>query len=181
MIIIVDEPTVGSKYGSVVAAPYVSNLLELILPYLGIEAEYSTDDYRHETVSVPNFVGMTVDDAVTSMKNEKIEFEVVGSGDVVYSQMPMAGGEIYKHNGKVILYTGENSVQTVEMPNVIGKTAEEANKIITNSGLNIKIEGANNFKYGQGAYIVYQSYSPGEILLKGTIVTVKILYSEEKD
>ncbi|MBQ8850414.1 MAG: PASTA domain-containing protein [Clostridia bacterium] len=37
IIIIVDEPTKGSLYGSTVAAPYVSDALENILPYLGIE------------------------------------------------------------------------------------------------------------------------------------------------
>ena len=37
IIIIVDEPTKGSLYGSTVAAPYVSDALEKILPYLGIE------------------------------------------------------------------------------------------------------------------------------------------------
>ncbi len=36
IIIIVDEPTKGSLYGSTVAAPYVSDALEKILPYLGI-------------------------------------------------------------------------------------------------------------------------------------------------
>ncbi len=37
IIIIVDEPTKGSLYGSTVAAPYVSDALEKILPYLGIK------------------------------------------------------------------------------------------------------------------------------------------------
>ena len=37
IIIIVDEPTKGSLYGSTVAAPYVSGALKNILPYLGIE------------------------------------------------------------------------------------------------------------------------------------------------
>lgn len=37
IIIIVDEPTKGSLYGSTVAAPYVSDALENILPYLGIK------------------------------------------------------------------------------------------------------------------------------------------------
>lgn len=37
IIIIVDEPTKGALYGSTVAAPYVSDALENILPYLGIK------------------------------------------------------------------------------------------------------------------------------------------------
>ena len=43
IIIIVDEPTKGSLYGSTVAAPYVSDALENILPYLGIKPIVETD------------------------------------------------------------------------------------------------------------------------------------------
>ena len=42
IIIIVDEPTKGSLYGSTVAAPYVSDALENILPYLGIKPTTET-------------------------------------------------------------------------------------------------------------------------------------------
>ena len=40
IIIIVDEPTKGTLYGSTVAAPYVSAALAKILPYLGYEPNY---------------------------------------------------------------------------------------------------------------------------------------------
>ena len=41
IIIMVDEPSIGSAYGSIVAAPYIGNVLREILPYLGVEAVYS--------------------------------------------------------------------------------------------------------------------------------------------
>ena len=41
VLIMVDEPTGGSVYGSIVAAPYVSAFLSNVLPYMGIEPEYS--------------------------------------------------------------------------------------------------------------------------------------------
>ena len=43
IIIIVDEPTKGSLYGSTVAAPYVSEALKNILPYLGIKPIQETN------------------------------------------------------------------------------------------------------------------------------------------
>ncbi len=43
IIIIVDEPTGTNLYGSSVAAPYVSDALELILPYLGLEPTVETN------------------------------------------------------------------------------------------------------------------------------------------
>jgi stage V sporulation protein D (sporulation-specific penicillin-binding protein) len=40
-LIMVDQPTKGTLYGSVVAAPYVGNVMATILPYLGVEAVYT--------------------------------------------------------------------------------------------------------------------------------------------
>ena len=80
-----------------------------------------------------------------------------------------------------MLYTGKDENTTSFVPNVIGKSVEEANKILTNSGFNVNIEGSINFKYGQGAIVVAQSYSEGVCLSKGTIITIKVLFTEEKD
>ena len=181
VIILVDEPSIGSKYGSVVAAPYVSNLLEQILPYLGIKAEYGEQDKDFVQVSVPSLEKMSIDDAKKILKEKDISYEIVGRGDTVISQMPKGDSLIYQSSGKLILYTGieENSLVTV--PNVVGKTPEEANEILTNCGFNIKIIGAENFKYGQGASVVWQEYSEGELLNKGTVITIKILYTDDKD
>jgi stage V sporulation protein D (sporulation-specific penicillin-binding protein) len=62
IIIMVDEPTKGTLYGSVVAAPYVSNLLESVLPYLGIQPDYSGNE-EYEQYSVENMIGLNVDEA----------------------------------------------------------------------------------------------------------------------
>jgi stage V sporulation protein D (sporulation-specific penicillin-binding protein) len=53
-LIMVDEPTKGTLYGSVVAAPYVAKLMETILPHLGIEAVYSEAELAKLAVTVPN-------------------------------------------------------------------------------------------------------------------------------
>ncbi len=181
VIILVDEPSIGSKYGSVVAAPYVSALLENILPYLGIKAEYGEQDKEFAQVSVPSLLNMNIADAKKSLDEKKIKYDVIGNGDIVTSQMPKCGSMIYQIGGKVILYTGKEENEMAIVPNVVGKTPEEANIILTNCGFNIKIVGAENFKYGQGATVVYQDYAEGECIKKGTIVTVKILFTEDKD
>lgn len=182
VIILVDEPTIGSKYGSVVAAPYVSAFLEDVLPYLGIEPNYSEKDKEYEQVTVENYVGKPIDDVVAKLKNEKINYEIVGNGEKVLTQMPRVGSTICKNGGMVILYTDKREEgHTSCVPNVIGKSPEEANAILVNSGFNVKIEGTTNFKYGQGALVVSQSYEEGAILEKGAVITIKILYTEDKD
>ena len=182
VIILVDEPSVGSKYGSVVAAPYVSSLLDNILPYFGLEASYSEKDKEYEQITVSNYVGMPVKNAQEKLNKEKIQYEIVGDGEIIVSQMPKENSVIFKNKGKIILYTENDSEsQSVTVPNVVGKTPEQANTILINSGLNIKIIGNTNFKYGQGAKVVYQDYSEGTILPKGTVITIKVLYTEDKD
>ena len=181
VIILVDEPSIGSKYGSVVAAPYVSSLLEQILPYLGIKAEYGEQDKDFVQVSVPSLEKMSVDDAKKILKENDISYEIIGDGSMVVSQMPKGDSLIYQSSGRIILYAGNEENSLIEVPNVVGKTPEEANKILTNSGFNIKFIGAENFKYGQGATVVWQEYSEGERLNKGTVITVKILYTVDKD
>ena len=49
IIIMVDEPTKGILYGSLVAAPYIAGTLETVLPYLGVEPIYTRDSRLHVT------------------------------------------------------------------------------------------------------------------------------------
>ena len=183
VIIIVDEPSVGSAYGSVVAAPYVSKLLELVLPYMGIEAEYSESDEEHKQIKVDNFVKKSVEESIEILKENKIEYEIIGNGDTVLQQMPLSGSTIYQKNGKIILYTdtSDETRKSVTVPDIVGKSAEEANKIIMDSGLNIKINGAMNFQIGSGAQVVSQYPSSGTVLMYGDVVTIDILYTDEKE
>ena len=181
VIIMVDEPSIGSKYGSVVAAPYVSSLLELILPYLGVEPTYRAEDEEFEQHIVPQLEGKTVEDAIAELSEKNIKFEIVGEGNTVISQMPRANSSIYVKNGKIILYTGQENNFMAEVPLVVGKSAEEANKILVNSGFNVKIEGALDYKYGQAAVVTWQSAEAEERLPRGEIITIKVLFVNEKD
>lgn len=181
VIIIVDEPTVGSKYGSVVAAPYVSNLMELILPYLGVEATFSESDKEHEQVKVPNIDNLGVNEAVEALKKLEIEYEIIGDGDTVTGQMPSANSIIYKKTGKVLIYTNGSAMTHNKIPNVVGKSAEEANKVLASYGFNIKIDGVTNFSVGQGAYVIAQYPMADTFYENGGVVTITILYTDEKD
>ena len=182
IIILVDEPTVGSKYGSVVAAPYVSALLDSILPYMGYEANYTEKDKEYEQISVDNYIGLDIEAVEEQLKNEKIAYEIVGDGPTVITQMPRENSLIYKNSGKIILYTDTDTEQRTEIvPNVIGKSPAVANALLINSGFNVKIKGGHSFKYGQGAVVVSQEYCEGTQLARGTVITIEVLYTDEGD
>lgn len=181
IIIMVDEPMIGSKYGSVVAAPYASNLLELVLPYMGIEPEYDEEDLEHIQIEIPNVTGSSLRDAANTLDSLGIMYEIIGNGENVNSQMPIAKSKIYKKSGKIILYTGNDTPNNVVIPNVVGLSPEEANQLLINSGLNIRINGAENFAYGDGAEVVAQFPSSGISVEVGTVVSIEILFTDESE
>lgn len=172
VIIVVDEPMNGSVYGSVVAAPYVSRLLSFVLPYLGVEAQYTEEELEKIEVSVSNYVRSTVEATVADLSWRGIDYTIVGDGDTITAQVPAGGSTIFKDSGKLILYTGdEEPKNTVTVPDLVGKTAEAANRLLVNSGLNVAITGATN---GDTATVIAQSPAAGEKVPSATVVTIEV-------
>ena len=64
------------------------------------------------------------------------------------------------------------------VPNIIGKTAAQANKALTDAGFNIHITGATG---GSGAVAVDQSLPAGTIASKGTVITVEFRHMDTAD
>ncbi|MFA6947925.1 MAG: PASTA domain-containing protein, partial [Eubacteriales bacterium] len=182
VIIVVDQPQCASIYGSIVAAPYVSNLLNEVLPDLGIERQYTEAEQAKLSITVSNWVGWPLADAIQVIKNLGVDYEIVGGsegdpGAVVNFQIPTAGSTLTKDTGKVILYTGGATVNDyVEVPNVISLTAKQANTTLTYYGFNIAIKGATNYDIGSGALVVEQSPAAGESVPYGSSVTITIRY-----
>lgn len=172
VIIVCDEPMGGSVYGSVVAAPYVSDFMANVLPYLGYEPQYTEAELSDLEISIRDYSGFDISDAKSDITNRGLRAVVVGSGDKITGQVPAAGAAISKDGGKIILYTGgESPKDTVEVPDVSGKTAEQANVILTNAGLNISISGTTS---NSEATIVTQSVEAGAKVPEGTVVEVSV-------
>lgn len=171
-LIMVDEPMQGAVYGSTVAAPYVSKLLSFALPYLGVEAQYTEKELERIEISLSNYVSATVEAAKSDLGWRGISYTIVGDGDTITAQVPPGGSTIYKDTGKLILYTGsETPKNTVVVPDVVGKTAEAANRLLVNQGLNVSLTGATN---GDTATVISQSPAAGESVPPATVVTVEV-------
>jgi len=172
-LIMLDEPTVANAYGSTIAAPIVGSVLSEVLPYLGIDPEYTSEELANMDVKVSNYVGQGPHEAQSALTQLTLKARIVGSGGTVLSQMPPAGTTIPK-GGTVVLYTDEESKQqTVAVPDVKGQTGSVANRTIVNAGLNIKIEGASAKL--PGAVAVRQSPAAGTSVPPGTVITVDFL------
>ena len=182
VLIMVDEPMNGSVYGSIVAAPYVANFLKVVLPYMGIEASYTEAELAKLEVNLLDYTGWLVEDAVKSMGYVGLDYEVVGDGTKVTAQIPAGGSQLAKDTGKVIFYCGDAEPKnTVTVPDVMGRSASAANKLLIDAGLNIRIEGTQNYQSGAGAVVVSQSPAAEAVVTPGTIVTVEFRYLDGTD
>ena len=173
VLIMVDEPSRGILYGSVIAAPYVGALLETVLPYIGVERDVSKDN----SIKVPYLTGMKIEDAVLQAESYEYEVIVKGGGEYVTSQMPKGNATIDRTNKVITLYTGDATDElSITVPDLIGKGAFAANQIIVNSKLNLCVEGTDNYLSGSGAIVVQQSIPPGTKVSPGTVITVTFRY-----
>ena len=182
MIIIVDQPQCENIYGSYVAAPYIATLMSEVLPYIGVEVNYTETDLSKMAVTLRNYVGLTTNEVTVDLYNRGIKYTVEGDGDYVTYQVPLGGSSLNPKTGKVILYTGTATPdEFVAVPNVIGKTAVQANNAITNVGLNILYSGSVNFDAGNGAMVISQTPAAGEQVPYGTVVTVELRHLDSDD
>lgn len=180
MIIIVDQPQCQIKYGSVVAAPYVSAFLNEALPYLGFERTYTNTELEKLGVTVGSYLENDPKNAKRAIESLGISCEIIGNGPTVLKQIPAAGQTLEKKNGKVILYT-ETEISTTEtvVPNCVGKTFLEANQMIVKSGLNVKFIGARNYDIGEYVTVVAQSIDAGTSVAQGTVLCITLCHLED--
>ncbi|WP_455714387.1 penicillin-binding transpeptidase domain-containing protein [Anaerosporobacter sp.] len=105
-IVLIDEP-VGIYYGGTIAAPVIADVFDNVLPYLGIEENYSqqeVEEYGIGSFQIPDFLGKTKEEAEELIKVYEFgEIYYIGDGDKVAEQFPLSGETVNK-NSDLILY-----------------------------------------------------------------------------
>lgn len=172
VLIMVDTPTCANQYGSVVAAPYVANVLEEVLPLLGVERSYNEGETDFITTALSDYTGKSIEAAAAAITSKGLKYEVIGDGETVNSQLPAAGSTLMLESGKVVLYTGsetpENNLVTV--PDLTDYGAETANAKLISLGFNVAIDGLLE----NTAKVTGQDPEPGTALPEGSLITIKV-------
>jgi len=102
ILLCVDEPSSGIYYGSLVAKPYAKVIFEEIIKYKNIEkADESVVD---EKFSVPNFLGLSLSQALVQLEKLNVNYEVDGEGERIVSQFP-SQGEIVSKSTTILIRT----------------------------------------------------------------------------
>ena len=101
-MILVDEPSAGAYYGSIVAAPYGQNFFSQLFEFYDLPKD--DESAIAEEVLMPQVKGYSVANAVAELKKCGLEYEIDGNGGTIKSQLPPAGTKL-KVGETVLLLT----------------------------------------------------------------------------
>lgn len=104
-LVLIDEPQ-GVYYGGTVAGPIMKELLENILPYLGIEPIYTADELKNKVtpeVEIPELTGKEINEVKKIINDLGLKLDIKGYGDTIINQFPVKG-EFVNNGTKVIIY-----------------------------------------------------------------------------
>lgn len=141
VLVMLDEPKLQNIFGSTIAAPVVGAIFQEILPYLGLEPQYTAEQLEQKDVEVPDLVGFKPHDAQAELLNKGLKMRYEGNGPEIIRQIPQAWQKMPK-GGTVIVFTDENVIKTdITVPDVTGMPAQDANRTLLDAGLNIELRG----------------------------------------
>ncbi|MBQ9964222.1 MAG: PASTA domain-containing protein [Clostridia bacterium] len=180
VIVMIDEPQTQIRYGGTLAAPVAQKILADVLPHLGVQPQYTEDQLKTLQCTVPDVIGKTVSAAQTALTAAGLRYRVAGGGTVT-AQTPSAGTLMQK-DGTVVLYTEEQPTEQVNVPHTVGKPLSEANRLLTDAGLNVRIIGwtgeVGDRNTGGQAVVAEQSILENNTVDKGTVVEIRLIYTD---
>ncbi len=181
VLVFFDEPDREiATGGNAVAGPIFSAIMQEMLPYLGVEVQYTEDEYDQLGMVAPSVVGMTIEDAQKTLDDQGLYFDVVGDGENwenrVVEQIPESGSMVPK-GGTVVLYTSGYSIDDalVEVPDFFGQDLVNASYLAAINGLQISVNGSRD----AGTTVMMQGTPAGDKVKQGTVIT--LTFAEELD
>lgn len=182
LLVFFDEPdgeaNGGFTGGNAVAGPIFSAMMQEILPYLGVEVEYSEDEYNEMYMASPKVVGMSISQAQAALEEQGLKYDIVGDGsdwdNIVAEQIPEAGSTVPK-GGTVVLYTSGYDMDEalVEVPDFSRQPLGDADFLAVVNGLQISVNGSRD----EGTVVMLQATPAGDMVKKGTVIT--LTFAEE--
>lgn len=169
MLVFYDEPYgPNGYYGSQVSGPTFLATMTQVLPYLGVEPQYSSEELSKLDGKAPDVMGKSVAEAKNAIAKADLSAKIYGEGKNVVSQIPAPGKTIPK-KGTVVLLT-DNVSRTVTVPNLVNLSLSQANEKAAEAGINISISGAA--LTSSSAVSSLQDVPAGKKVAPGTVVTV---------
>ncbi|WFA09627.1 PASTA domain-containing penicillin-binding protein [Tissierella sp. Yu-01] len=169
VLIIIDEPS-GVYYGGTIAGPVAKSVIEDTLNYLEVEPKFTEDEKEliEQKIIVPDVRNKKIGDAGKLLTELELryttEYQEITTDSTVLDQFPLPGVEVIK--GSIIdLYLNEKP-NILTMPDLIGKTKDEAIKILDELNLQYTLNGTGK--------VTNQSPGPGENLSGETNIVIEL-------
>ncbi len=179
LLVLLDSPGNGSGVyvsGGQMAAPTVGRMFADILPYMGIEPEYD-DASEAADKAVPGLAGLGTDEAAKTLEKEGFGFRVIGTGDTVTAQLPLAG-TVIADGSTVIIYAGAQPSAALEtMPGISGLSYAEAVKELDKYG--VFVRSSTVVRDANAQRVFTQSVKAGADIKHGTVVEVTLASDDE--
>lgn len=176
ILVMLDSPSAGEIYGGVIAAPVAGDILSDVLPYLGVQPQYTEEELATLDISVPSYLDQSLEEATAALIDAEITYKIEGDGDTVTAQMPEAGTTM-PQSGTLILYTGDASpTKDIVVPDLVDYSVAGATNRIKSEGLNVRVVG--NEVSGSDALVISQSPEAGTVVAEGTVITIRTNSSE---
>lgn len=118
-------------------------LMENILPYMGIETDTNMASNDSSVSVVPDFTNKSIYDAVNMLVHEQLDYETIGVGKKVVSQYPAPGTKLPKQSVVKFYLETDKPDLIREVPDLKGLTVEQATTLV---GDDFKISASKNGK-----------------------------------
>ncbi|MDD5955042.1 MAG: penicillin-binding transpeptidase domain-containing protein [Firmicutes bacterium] len=127
--------------GGVMAAPTVGAVMADILPYLGVQRNYTQEDAAGRTIIMEDLTGLTPKEAEKLLKDQSLTARFSGSGETVTGQIP-AAGQTVPGASQVLVYLGDPVPdRTVTVPDFSGMNRAQTAAAAGELGLYILVTG----------------------------------------
>ena len=165
--------------GGVMAAPTVGAVLSDILPYLGVQRNYTENDAAGQEILMEDFTGLTAADAVKLLKGQSLTARIIGNGETVTGQIP-AAGQLLPGGSEVLLYLGDEApARNVKVPDFSGMNRAQAAAAAGEAGLYILVIGSDEIS--PQVVVTLQDIPAGTEVSVGTTVRLQFTDTGARD
>ncbi|MFI3326084.1 MAG: penicillin-binding transpeptidase domain-containing protein [Clostridia bacterium] len=176
VLVFFDEPDQATASGGSQAGPVFASIMAEILPYLGVEVDYSDSTYLDSRVEAPSVIGLTVSQAQEILEYEGLDCEVfgdAGNDDVVVMQVPSEGSDM-PDDGTVVLYSTVivETEDLVTVPDFTGYSKSDCEYLASVNDLQVIFSGSSTSSQVTAGS---QNILSGEKVKVGTVITVSLI------
>ncbi len=137
----------------------------------------TSNNKSSDMVEVPDVVGMTKEDAIKALNKVGLGYKAVTQSsdtvaeDSVISQGNVGGSKVEKNSQIVLTISTGKEIKEVSVPNVKGKTEQEAKELIEAANLVASVDYTYSDSVAAGDVI---KYNPSGKVSEGSTVTIEV-------